>query len=67
MVVAGVILNRMNVAVTGIAADYWKTYYPAWSEVAISVGIVSLGILVYVWLCRNFPILGREHAHSAKA
>ena len=65
MVVVGLIVNRLNVAVTGISGGYWPTYYPAWSEIAISVGIVSLGILVYLTLCRNFPIFEEEHSQAA--
>ena len=65
MVVVGLVVNRLNVAVTGISGGYWPTYYPAWSEIAISVGIVSLGILVYLTLCRNFPIFEEEHSQAA--
>jgi len=67
LVVLGLIVNRMNVAVTGVSGGYWPTYYPRWSEVAISAGIVSLGILVYVILCRNFPVFEKEHTQAAEA
>jgi formate dehydrogenase iron-sulfur subunit len=60
LVVGGLILNRLNVAVVGISARY-ETYYPHWMEIAISAGIVSIGILIYVFVCRNFPIFEREH------
>lgn len=66
MVVAGLVLNRLNVAVIGISARY-ETYYPHWMEIAISAGIVSLGILVYVVVCRNFPIFEKQPSHAAKA
>ncbi len=59
-VVAGMIVNRLNVAITGIDAAYPVSYTPRWSEVAVSAGIVSLGLLAYREVVARFPILG-EH------
>ena len=67
LVVVGLVIHRINVAVTGISGGYWPTYYPRWSEVAISVGVVSLGILVYLTVCRNFPIFEHERSRTAQA
>jgi hypothetical protein len=33
MVIAGLVINRMNVAVVGITSTYGATYYPHWMEV----------------------------------
>lgn len=66
-VVVGLVVNRINVAVTGISGGSYPTYYPHWMEVAISVGIVSLGILAFLLICRNFPIFEKEHSHAASA
>ncbi|MBU0639761.1 MAG: Ni/Fe-hydrogenase cytochrome b subunit [Planctomycetes bacterium] len=65
-VVIGLIINRINVAVTGISAPAGPTYYPHWMEIAITAGVVSLGILAFVFVCRFFPIF-EEHEHTAKA
>ncbi|GHT26078.1 Ni/Fe-hydrogenase cytochrome b subunit [Planctomycetales bacterium] len=54
---SGVFLNRMNVVVTGMWADAGSVYYPAVTEVLVSVGLVCGGILVYLFLCENFNIL----------
>ena len=59
-VVVGMIINRLNVAITGIDAAYPVSYVPRWSEVAVSVGIVSLGLIVYREVVARFPILD-EH------
>jgi len=61
LVVAGLIINRLNVAIVGISARY-DTYYPHWMEIAISAGIVSAGILVFVLICRHFPVFEEKHA-----
>ena len=64
-VIAGLIINRFNVAVTGISAKFSEAYFPHWMEIAISIGVVSLGVLVYVWICRHFPVFSNEHEPTA--
>ncbi|HUU96518.1 MAG TPA: hypothetical protein VM487_12325 [Phycisphaerae bacterium] len=32
-VVAGSIVNRLNVAVVGISSEHWQTYCPHWMEI----------------------------------
>lgn len=56
-VVIGIIINRLNVAITGITAPFAENYRPHWMEIAISVGIVAIGILVYRALVIRLPIL----------
>ncbi len=60
LVIVGLFLNRLNVSVIGITSEYGRTYYPHWMEIAISAGIVSAGILVYIYVCRNFPVYSHE-------
>ena len=31
--VAGSIVNRLNVAVVGISSEHWQTYCPHWMEI----------------------------------
>jgi len=64
MVVVGLIVHRLNVAVVGIFSEYEVTYYPSWMEIAVTVGLVSLGTLVFVWVCRYFPIFHEEHSRT---
>ena len=56
-VVAGLIMHRLNVSITGITAQFAENYRPNWMEVAISVGIVAAGILVYRAFVLFLPIL----------
>lgn len=67
LAVCGVALNRANVVFTGMAAQAnGATYLPSLGEIAVTVGIVAGGILVYALIVDNFPILGdhggAEHA-----
>jgi Ni/Fe-hydrogenase subunit HybB-like protein len=60
LTVFGVILNRMNVVITGMMRETGSVYVPYWAEILVSVGLVTGGILVYMFLCENFNILGDE-------
>ena len=60
LAVFGVILNRMNVVITGMWTSTGGGYIPAVMEVLVTVGLVTGGILAYMFLCENFNILGSE-------
>ena len=60
LAVLGVILNRMNVVITGMITETGSMYIPAVTEVLVTVGLVTGGILAYMFFCENFNILGDE-------
>jgi Ni/Fe-hydrogenase subunit HybB-like protein len=60
LTVFGVVLNRMNVVIIGMMRETGSVYIPAWTEILVTVGFVSGGILAYMFLCENFNILGDE-------
>lgn len=66
LVIAGLVLNRMNVAVIGISSTYGRAYYPYWMEVAITAGIVSAGVLAYLVICSNFPVFGKHEPETTE-
>lgn len=51
------ILNRVNVAVTGMLGGSRALYIPAWTEVLITASIVAAGILTYLWIMEHLPIV----------
>jgi Ni/Fe-hydrogenase subunit HybB-like protein len=57
--VLGIIVNRLNVSM--IAFNYQlpssERYFPNWMEIGISVFIVTVGILVFRFICTRMPIL----------
>jgi formate dehydrogenase iron-sulfur subunit len=59
-VIVGVIWNRINVAVVGVIVREWEVYYPYWTEVFITVGIVAIGLVVFGWCVKNLPIYEAE-------
>jgi Ni/Fe-hydrogenase subunit HybB-like protein len=56
LVVAGVVLNRLNAAVITMKVHSWETYHPAVTEVLISVGAMAAMIIAYVYLVRWLPV-----------
>jgi Ni/Fe-hydrogenase subunit HybB-like protein len=53
------VLNRLNVC---LVAFNWhlpmdQRYVPSWMEVATTVFIVTIGVVVYRFICTRMPIL----------
>jgi Ni/Fe-hydrogenase subunit HybB-like protein len=59
MVVLGVIGHRFNTAIVVFARPDTMGYWPTWTEIAISAGIVSGAALVFIFFNENLRIV--EH------
>lgn len=66
LTVAGVVLDRMNYVFTSMAPYHTAAYFPSVWEILISVGLVSLGCLIYCFIVENFNVLGGAHAIQTK-
>lgn len=58
LTVLGVVLNRINVFLVAYSppyADY--AYFPAWTEIAVTVGFIAMLILLYRFFVFNFSII----------
>jgi Ni/Fe-hydrogenase subunit HybB-like protein len=56
LVIAGVLLHRLNVAVIGLRVRHWETYIPSMGEVGITLGITAAALFAFGWLARILPI-----------
>jgi Ni/Fe-hydrogenase subunit HybB-like protein len=56
LVVAGVLLHRLNVAVIGLRVRHWETYIPSLGEVGVTLGITAGALFVFGALARILPI-----------
>jgi Ni/Fe-hydrogenase subunit HybB-like protein len=56
LVIAGILLHRLNVAVIGLSARHWETYFPSFGEVGITLGITAAALFAFGWLARILPI-----------
>lgn len=67
LAVLGVVLNRLNVGVTGMLASSGARYVPSWMEVQITLAIVAAGILAYLWIAEHLPVFGGEGHGDGRA
>lgn len=58
--IVGVILNRINVVFTGMSASAGASYFPSFMEVAITLGLISTGVLAYLFIVENFEVFTEE-------
>jgi Ni/Fe-hydrogenase subunit HybB-like protein len=63
LLVLGVALNRGNVVFTGMAKAAGESYFPSAAELFLSIGLVSVGILVYLFIVENFDVFP-VHGHA---
>lgn len=60
LVVVGFIIGRMNVSITGMIHS--ETYFPKWSEIAITVSIVTLGFVLFTLAVKYFPVFPKSES-----
>jgi Ni/Fe-hydrogenase subunit HybB-like protein len=65
LVVGGVVLNRFNVSLLALSPRPGTTYFPHWMELAVTVGIVSAGVLAFTLANRYLPVTHHEEAPQA--
>jgi len=56
LIIAGVLLHRLNVAVIGLRVRHWETYVPSIGEIVITLGITAAALFAFGWLARILPI-----------
>jgi Ni/Fe-hydrogenase subunit HybB-like protein len=66
LVVSGFVVNRLNIAVTGMERAAGVSYIPAWSEVAITLSIVGVGILLFTLATKYLPIFTHGYPEPKK-
>jgi Ni/Fe-hydrogenase subunit HybB-like protein len=56
MVILGFIFHRLNVSITSITATTGVKYVPAFAEFVVSMGLVAVGMAIFVLACRFLPV-----------
>jgi len=56
MVLFGFVANRLNVSVTGMEAGSGVSYFPKWTEIAVTLFIVALGFAIFRFAVAYLPI-----------
>ncbi len=57
LAVIGIIINRVNVAIIGFNWNLPVRYFPHWMEFAITISIITTGILTFRWIVNRMPVL----------
>ena len=60
VVVFGVVLNRLNVSITGLLHNPGMVYTPSWMEIAVSAAFVCLGVLAFALAAKFLPVFPAE-------
>ncbi len=64
LVIVGFVVSRLNVSITGMLNS--ETYFPKWTEIAVTVAIVVLGFVIFVYAAKHFPVFGLEKFEPGK-
>jgi Ni/Fe-hydrogenase subunit HybB-like protein len=64
MTLVGVMLNRLNVAM--IAYKWYAPvhYVPTWMEIVVTLGVISVELLVFRWVVNRMPVLDFDMGHQ---
>jgi len=60
VVVAGGILNRLNVSIFGHWSYYGPVYFPSWMEIVLSLALFSIGIVIFIVAVKYLPVFPKE-------
>jgi Ni/Fe-hydrogenase subunit HybB-like protein len=70
LVVFGVLLNRINNFIVAYSPPYSShTYFPAFGEFSVTIGLIAILILLYRVIVMNFPVIslpGKQKAAQTK-
>ncbi|HUL17438.1 MAG TPA: Ni/Fe-hydrogenase cytochrome b subunit [Terriglobales bacterium] len=67
LVLFGFVANRLNVSITGIEAVAGTSYFPKWTEIAVTLMIVALGFAIFRFAAKNLPIFSEETTTRPRA
>lgn len=60
MIILGFVLDRLNIAVTGMGAAAGVSYFPSWMEISVTMAIVTAGFVVFSLAARYLPLFAHE-------
>lgn len=59
MVVAGFIMDRLNVSITGLEGSQGGHYFPSAAEAIVSIMLVAIGVAAFALAVRFLPVMHR--------
>ena len=64
LVAMGFCMNRLNVSITGMAGS--DIYFPKWTEIAVSIGLVTTGFVLFSLAVRFLPVFTAEEEEEGR-
>jgi Ni/Fe-hydrogenase subunit HybB-like protein len=64
LTVLGIIVNRLNVSVITFKWDQPTQYLPSWTEIVLTLAIITLGVMTYKWIVTRMPVLYKHPDYS---
>jgi Ni/Fe-hydrogenase subunit HybB-like protein len=61
-VISGLIMNRFNVSISGLAATSGINYFPSFDEISITMMLVVFAIFAFRLAAKNFPVFESEES-----
>ena len=62
LVISGLILNRLNVSITGLVASSGINYFPSFDEISITMMLVVIAVIVFRLIAKNFSVFISEES-----
>lgn len=63
-VISGLILNRLNVSITGLVASSGANYFPSFDEISITMMLVVIAMFVFRLIAKNFSVFINEESEE---
>ena len=63
-VISGLILNRLNVSITGLTASSGVNYFPSFDEISITIMLVVIAIFTFRLIAKNFPVFVNDKSED---
>ncbi|MCB9247744.1 MAG: polysulfide reductase NrfD [Ignavibacteriales bacterium] len=63
-VISGLVLNRLNVSITGLAAYSGVNYFPSFDEISITMMLVVLAIFAFRVIAKNFAVFVSDESEN---
>jgi len=66
LVILGFVTHRLNVSVTGMEWGSGQSYVPRWTEIIVTLWIISMGFAIFRFVAQRFPVF-EPHTTSARS
>jgi Ni/Fe-hydrogenase subunit HybB-like protein len=67
LVMAGIVLNRINVSWIGMSVHDQLNYYPTWMEIALSLGFITAGTIIFFLAVHYLPVFPKTEEEPPEA